>query len=67
MTVKNITFALKDAKKISLAFDGLAHDLDFNSPVMMEAFGSYVVSGIRGGDDGKYELEIAMRPVKATD
>lgn len=67
MTVKNITEALKDATKISLAFDGLAHSLDFHSSVMMEAFGSYVVSGIRGGEHGEYELEIAMRPVKATD
>lgn len=67
MTVRNIVAALKEAKKINLAFDGLAHSLDFNSPVMMEAFGDYVVCGIRGGEKGDYELELAMRPIKATD
>ena len=67
MTVRKITNALKDAKKIDLAFDGVAHVLDFNSPVMMEAFGDYLVSEIRGGENGSYELSLAMRPIKVTD
>lgn len=67
MTVRKITNALKDAKKIDLAFDGVAHVLDFHSPVMMEAFGDYLVSEIRGGENGSYELSLAMRPIKATD
>lgn len=67
MTVRKITRALKDAKKIHLAFDGVAHVLDFNSPVMMEAFGDYLVSEIRGGENGSYELSLAMRPIKVTE
>lgn len=65
LTVKEVSSALKEAKKIKLAYDGLAHPFDTYDKLMMDAFGNFVVSAIRGGERGEYELELAMRPVVA--
>ena len=67
MTVRKVTNALKDAKSVAIAYNGLAHRLDLSDPVMMEAFGEYLVCAIRGDDSNGYELELAMRPIKATE
>lgn len=64
MTVRKICNALKEAKKISLAYDGLAHPFDRTDTLVMQAFGDFVVSEIRGGEKGEYELTLAMRPVR---
>lgn len=67
MTVRKICKALKDAKKINLAHNGVAHPFDWNDSVMMEAFGDYIVSEIRGGEKGDYELTLAMRPIRESE
>ena len=64
MTVRKLYNALKDAKKIVLAYDGIIHPFDGTSVITMEAFGDYIVSEIRGGEKGVYELTLAMRPIR---
>ena len=63
MTVKKIVNALRDAKKIRLGYNGIAHEFDPSNTLLMQAFGDYVVSEINC-DNHEYELELAMRPVK---
>lgn len=64
MTVKDVVKALKTAKKIVLGYGGNAVPFDKDDMLMMDAYGSYVVDEIRADDDGYYELNIAMRPIK---
>lgn len=64
MTVRKIANALKDAKKIALAYDGISHPFNRTDSLMMQAFGDYIVSEIRCDTGGDYELTLAMRPVK---
>lgn len=64
MTVRKIINALKEAKKIYLAYDGISHKFDPTDSLAMQAFGDFVISEIRGGEKGEYELSLAMRPIK---
>lgn len=63
MTVKKIVNALTDAKRIDLAFNGIAQQIDKDNFFMMQAFGDCVVSEITC-DNHEYELVLSMRPVK---
>lgn len=68
MTVKDAVSVLKNAKTISLGWDGCAIEFKADNLLMMEAYGNFVVSSIRSvGDDSEayYEVDIAMSPVKA--
>ena len=68
MTVKEVVKVLKTAKTIALGWDGNAINFNKNDVLMMDAYGDYLVDNIRavGADeDAYYEVNIAMRPVKA--
>ena len=67
MTVKEVVRVLKTAKTISLGWDGCALQFDKDNPLMLDAYGNYVVDSIQAvGDDedAYYEVNIAMKPVK---
>ena len=67
MTVKEVVSVLKTAKTISLGWDGCALQFDKDNPLMLDAYGNYVVDSIQAvGDDedAYYEVNIAMKPVK---
>lgn len=65
MTVKEVVGLLKTAKKIALAYGANAVPFDKNDMLMMDAYGKYVVEEIRCEGEDYYEVNIAMRPVKA--
>lgn len=68
MTVKEILGVLKSAKTIALGWDGASVEFQPKNLLMLEAYGNFVVDSIQPvGDDeeGYFEINIAMRPVKA--
>lgn len=64
MTVKEAISVLKHAKTISLGYGDNTVPFDVGNPLSLDAFGQYVVDEIRGFEEGLYEINIAMRPVK---
>lgn len=65
MTVREVVKVLKTAKKIVLGYGANAVPFDQNDALMMDAFGNYIVDEIRAEDDGYYEVNIAVQPLKA--
>lgn len=67
MTIKEVVGILKEAKTITLGWDGCAIQFDKDNPLMLEAYGNFVVNTIRAvgdADEGYFEVDIAMLPVK---
>lgn len=64
MTVKEVVGLLKTAKTIALGYSETAVEFNQNDPLMMDAYGGYVVSSIHCAGDDYYEVNIAMRPIK---
>lgn len=64
MKVKDALTVLKSAKKIVIGYGANALSFEMDDPLARDAYGDYVVDGIVGYDDGTYEINIAMRPVK---
>ena len=64
MTVKEVASVLKTAKTIVLGYGANAVPFDKNDPLMVDAFGKYVVDEIRCEGDGYYEVNIKMQIVK---
>lgn len=68
MTVKDAVSVLKGARTIALGWDGASITFDKSNLLMVDAYGDYIVDSIRAvGDDEEayYEVNVAMRPVKA--
>lgn len=63
MIVKEVVRLLKTAKSISLGYGDNAVKFNPNDALAVEAYGDFVVDEIRC-EDGHYEVNIAMRPVK---
>ena len=64
MTVKDAVKVLKTAKKIVLGYGANAVSFDKDDPLVMDAYGSYMVDEIKCEGDGYYEVNIVMRPVR---
>ncbi len=67
MTVKEAVRVLKTAKTIVLGYGANAVPFDKDDFLCMDAYGNYAVDEIRADDDGYFEINIAMRPVKEVD
>lgn len=64
MTVKEAVRVLKTADTICLGYGANAVPFDKSDPLVLEAYGNFVVDDIRCEGDGCYEINIAMRPIK---
>lgn len=65
VTVREAVKPLTDASEIKLCWCRGSYPFDENEPLMMDAYGDYVVGEIRTGLDAHvYELHIAFQPVK---
>ncbi len=66
MSVKEVVRVLKNAKTIALCWDGSSIFISKDNVLMMDAYGDYLVDNIEavGGEEGFYQVTIAMRPVK---
>ena len=64
MTVSDVVKVLKDVKSVSLSWNGSLHELDLQDPIMIDAFGDNLVAGIYANGDGRFEINIAVRPLK---
>ena len=68
MTVKDAIRVLPDDEKIQIAYSGNAYAFHKQDPLMLDAYGNYLIDGIRAfyiNDKIEYELDIAIRPAKA--
>lgn len=64
MSVKEIVSVLKTAKKIVIGYGANAVPFDKDDPLVLDAYGDYVVDAVCAVDEDNYEINIAMRPVK---
>ena len=67
MTVKEVCGILKTAKTIALGWNGASIEFEKSNPLMMDAYGNYVVDSIEAvgdSEDGYYEVNIAAQPMK---
>ena len=65
MTVAEAISVLKGAETIYLAWDGLSYPIDTNDTLMMYAYVKYLVKSIGNYFEyGKFEIEIAFKPIK---
>lgn len=65
MTVKDAVNVLKTAEKIVLGYGANVVPFDKEDFLVMDAYGNYIVDEIRTDDGKYYEVNIAMRPIKA--
>lgn len=64
MSMKEVFNLVKDANEVVISWGGNIHNVDFDDQVYMEAFGDFVVNAILALDDGKVEIELAVKPYK---
>lgn len=67
MTVKEIVSVLKTAKTIVIGYGANAVTFDKNDPLVLDAYGNYLVDSVSASDEEYYEVNICMRPVKVGD
>ena len=65
MTVKEIVKVLKTAKKVAIGYGANIVPFDKDDPLVLDAYGEYVVDAVCAADEDYYEINICMRPVKA--
>ena len=67
ITVRDAVAVLKSANKIVLGYGSNAVSFDKDDPLVVDAYGSYMVDDIKGYNEGYYEINIVMRPVRVGD
>lgn len=65
MTVKEIIKLLKGVETIAIGFGDQAIRIDGSDSLMLGVFSDYIVDSILTDDGKYYEVNIAMKPVKA--
>lgn len=65
VTVREALRLIPRMKEARLCWDGIVHRIDINDPLMLEAFGDYLVQEIVPCGNGEFEFNLAMRPIKA--
>lgn len=66
LTVKEAMQLLSGAEKVSISWGGCVTDIDPTNDLEMDAYGSYIVTHISSGcEKDTYELQIAMKPLRA--
>lgn len=64
MTVKDAVKVLKTAKKITIGYGANVIPCNVQDPLVLAAFGDYVVDSICGVQEDEYEIDLAIAPVK---
>lgn len=64
MTVREAVKVLKTATKITIGYGANVIPCNVQDPLVLDAFGDYVVDSICGVQDDEYELDLAIAPVK---
>ncbi len=65
MTVAEAINILKGANAIYIAWDGFSYPINPDNALEMDAYGKYLVSRIGNYyEAGKFEIEIAVQPIK---
>lgn len=64
MTVKDAVKVLKTAKKITIGYGANLIPCNVQDPLVLAAFGDYVVDSICSTDEDVFELDLAITPIK---
>ena len=64
MTVREVTEVLKEAKKIIIGYGINALSFEIGDSLATEAYGDFKVSKVVGYDDGTYEIDVAVMPIR---
>ena len=65
MTVKEVISVLKEVEELRLGWNGTTQEFDPADALFMDAFGDYVVGGLYATGDGRIEIALATKLVKA--
>lgn len=66
ITVKDVLTLLRTTDDIKIAWNGVLVDFDPQSGLDVDAYGDYVVEGIRANGENAIEVDLLMRPVKVS-
>ena len=64
MTVREVISVIADTKRINVGYGGGCTEFNPKSIIMAEAYGDYVVAGLYATEEGCFEIDIAVRPIK---
>ena len=67
MTVREVLGVLADAKEFCIGYGGGCTTVNPKDRIIMEAFGYYVVDRVFALEKDSFEIDIAVRPIKATE
>lgn len=66
MTVREALGVLGDVKGLHIGYGGCCTRVNPKDRIITEAFGDYVVDGVYATAENSFEIDIAVRPIKAT-
>lgn len=66
MTVREVLGVLRDAKELLIGYGGGCTTVNPKDTIIMEGFSDYVVAGVYAMGENSFEIDIAVRPIKAT-
>jgi hypothetical protein len=64
MTVKEVVKVLKNAQKITIGYGANVIPCNVQDPLVLSAFGDYVIDSICAIGEDEYEIDLAISPVK---
>lgn len=66
LTVREAINLLSGAKSVGISWGGCVTDIDPTNELEMDAYGDYIVTHLTSGYEKEtYELQIAMKPMRA--
>ena len=67
MTVREVLGILRNVRELYIGYDGGCTTVNPKDGIIAGAFGDYVVSRVFALAEGAFEINIAVRPIKATE
>lgn len=67
MTVREVLGVLRNAKELCIGYGGGCTEVNPKDRIITEAFGDYVVESVLALGEDSFEIDIAVRPIKATE
>lgn len=67
MTVRELLNVLTDVKEFLIGYGGGCTTVNLKNPLILETFGDYIVDRVYAMGEDSFEIDIAVRPIKATD
>lgn len=67
MTVREVLGILRNVRELYIGYDGGCTTVNPKDGIIAGAFGDYVVGGVYAMGEDSFEIDIMVRPIKATE